>query len=397
MAWYPPEYVERIRADQAAAGGALPAAAADQGAARRAPAAHAARRGRPPRRTCSTGSPSSASSRPTTDGYDPDDVAVIAAIARFRAGGYDEALGFTVYDTLRYRDALRAAGRARRSRCWSSGWARWTRARGGDRPRRPRAAARADRRDALEDAARGAAPRHQRTRWRSMTPQPARSRPAGRERAGERAERLLVVRRDQQQVLRARARRRGGEAEVADAREAAERLRRDVRRVAVDPDRALGAVDAVVQPVDEVPGHRAAVASSPAPADHHHDIGAGAGRPTRRPARAARPAGRAPSRAPARAACASTSRPSARPTGRPARRPGRARRGRRRAPASRRPGRAGGTSARAAARRPRRPTRRCAPARPARSRRTASARGRSRRSRSRPSASSCRVSSRLRD
>jgi hypothetical protein len=28
------------------------------------------------------------------------------AISRFRAGGYDEALGFTVYDTLRYREAL---------------------------------------------------------------------------------------------------------------------------------------------------------------------------------------------------------------------------------------------------------------------------------------------------
>jgi len=44
---------------------------------------------------------------PDAAGYDPDDVAVAAAIARFRAGGYDEALGFTVYDTLRYRDALR--------------------------------------------------------------------------------------------------------------------------------------------------------------------------------------------------------------------------------------------------------------------------------------------------
>ncbi len=44
---------------------------------------------------------------PGEDGYDPDDVAVIAAIERFRAGGYVEALGFTVYDTLRYRDALR--------------------------------------------------------------------------------------------------------------------------------------------------------------------------------------------------------------------------------------------------------------------------------------------------
>jgi len=43
---------------------------------------------------------------PNTRGYDPDDVAIIAAIARFRAGGYDEQLGFTVYDTLRYRKAL---------------------------------------------------------------------------------------------------------------------------------------------------------------------------------------------------------------------------------------------------------------------------------------------------
>jgi DNA-binding transcriptional MerR regulator len=43
---------------------------------------------------------------PDDAGYDPDDVAIIEAIVRFRAGGYDEALGFTVYDTLRYRDAL---------------------------------------------------------------------------------------------------------------------------------------------------------------------------------------------------------------------------------------------------------------------------------------------------
>jgi DNA-binding transcriptional MerR regulator len=43
---------------------------------------------------------------PTSRGYDADDVAIMKAISRFRAGGYDEALGFTVYDTLRYRDAL---------------------------------------------------------------------------------------------------------------------------------------------------------------------------------------------------------------------------------------------------------------------------------------------------
>ena len=35
-----------------------------------------------------------------------DDVKIIEAIASFRAGGYEEALGFTVYDTLRYREAL---------------------------------------------------------------------------------------------------------------------------------------------------------------------------------------------------------------------------------------------------------------------------------------------------
>jgi DNA-binding transcriptional MerR regulator len=43
---------------------------------------------------------------PGTRGYDADDVKIIEAISRFRAGGYDEAIGFTVYDTLRYRQAL---------------------------------------------------------------------------------------------------------------------------------------------------------------------------------------------------------------------------------------------------------------------------------------------------
>ncbi len=39
-------------------------------------------------------------------GYSQDDVKIIEAISRFRAGGYEEQLGFTVYDTLRYREAL---------------------------------------------------------------------------------------------------------------------------------------------------------------------------------------------------------------------------------------------------------------------------------------------------
>ena len=43
---------------------------------------------------------------PAGGGYDADDVKIIEAIVRFRAGGYDEALGFTVYDTLRYKEAL---------------------------------------------------------------------------------------------------------------------------------------------------------------------------------------------------------------------------------------------------------------------------------------------------
>jgi DNA-binding transcriptional MerR regulator len=43
---------------------------------------------------------------PTSRGYDADDVAIIEAISRLRAGGYEEKLGFTVYDVLRYRDAL---------------------------------------------------------------------------------------------------------------------------------------------------------------------------------------------------------------------------------------------------------------------------------------------------
>jgi DNA-binding transcriptional MerR regulator len=43
---------------------------------------------------------------PNRRGYDRDDVAIIEAISRFRAGGYEQALGFTVYDTLRYQTAL---------------------------------------------------------------------------------------------------------------------------------------------------------------------------------------------------------------------------------------------------------------------------------------------------
>ena len=45
---------------------------------------------------------------PTRRGYGPSDVKIVEAISRFRAGGYDERIGFTVYDTLRYKRALEA-------------------------------------------------------------------------------------------------------------------------------------------------------------------------------------------------------------------------------------------------------------------------------------------------
>ena len=43
---------------------------------------------------------------PTSRGYGQRDVEIVEAISRFRAGGYDERIGFTVYDTLRYKRAL---------------------------------------------------------------------------------------------------------------------------------------------------------------------------------------------------------------------------------------------------------------------------------------------------
>jgi DNA-binding transcriptional MerR regulator len=43
---------------------------------------------------------------PTRRGYSPRDVEIVEAIGRFRAGGYDERIGFTVYDTIRYKQAL---------------------------------------------------------------------------------------------------------------------------------------------------------------------------------------------------------------------------------------------------------------------------------------------------
>ena len=47
---------------------------------------------------------------PNSRGYAALDQQILEAISRFRAGGYDEEIGFTVYDTLRYKQARGAAG-----------------------------------------------------------------------------------------------------------------------------------------------------------------------------------------------------------------------------------------------------------------------------------------------
>ena len=106
MAWYPPGYVDRIRLiKRLQEERFLPLRLIKELLAERPP--------RTPRSAVEL--PEDVLDRlaelgvltPDADGYDPDDVALIHAIERFREGGYDEALGFTVYDTLRYRDALR--------------------------------------------------------------------------------------------------------------------------------------------------------------------------------------------------------------------------------------------------------------------------------------------------
>lgn len=46
------------------------------------------------------------------DGYSPSDVRIVEAISRFRAGGYDERIGFTVHDAARFLEPLGALVRA---------------------------------------------------------------------------------------------------------------------------------------------------------------------------------------------------------------------------------------------------------------------------------------------
>jgi DNA-binding transcriptional MerR regulator len=49
---------------------------------------------------------------PAEDGYSPSDVRIVEAISRFRAGGYDERIGFTVHDAARFLEPLAALVRA---------------------------------------------------------------------------------------------------------------------------------------------------------------------------------------------------------------------------------------------------------------------------------------------
>lgn len=135
MAWYPPEYVDRIRLvkrlqeerfmplrlirsimrDDPARAAALvevedrilerAVALRESGAGGRVSAAEVRRRYDLPQNALDRLAELGVA-EPSRRGYDADDIEIIEAISRFRAGGYDEALGFTVYDTLRYRDAL---------------------------------------------------------------------------------------------------------------------------------------------------------------------------------------------------------------------------------------------------------------------------------------------------
>jgi DNA-binding transcriptional MerR regulator len=106
MSWYPPEFVDRLRRiKQLQEERYMPLKVIREvlGAGRADPARRA--RGALPAevldRLAAIGVVT-----PDERGYGPDDVRILDAIVRFRAGGYDERLGFTVYDTLRYLQAL---------------------------------------------------------------------------------------------------------------------------------------------------------------------------------------------------------------------------------------------------------------------------------------------------
>jgi DNA-binding transcriptional MerR regulator len=114
MAYYPPDYVDRIRTIKrlqeerfmplSAIKDALDRVAADREN-ERVSVSEARRRYEIPQNALDRLKDIGVLT-PTAKGYDADDIKIVEAISRFRAGGYDEALGFTVYDTLRYQEAL---------------------------------------------------------------------------------------------------------------------------------------------------------------------------------------------------------------------------------------------------------------------------------------------------
>ncbi|HEY0361439.1 MAG TPA: MerR family transcriptional regulator [Solirubrobacteraceae bacterium] len=115
MAYYPPQYVERIRLIKRlqedrfmplrVIKDRIVERAVEQRESERVSAAEARRRYDIPANVLDRLAELGVLT-PSARGYDADDVKIIEAVSRFRAGGYDEQLGFTVFDTLRYRDAL---------------------------------------------------------------------------------------------------------------------------------------------------------------------------------------------------------------------------------------------------------------------------------------------------
>jgi DNA-binding transcriptional MerR regulator len=111
MAWYPPEFVERIQLiKELQERRFMPLKAIKgllelEGEATRVSAAEVKRRYGLPQEVLERLAELEVIS-PNSRGYGASDVRILEAISRFRAGGYDERIGFTVYDTLRYKRAM---------------------------------------------------------------------------------------------------------------------------------------------------------------------------------------------------------------------------------------------------------------------------------------------------
>jgi DNA-binding transcriptional MerR regulator len=111
MAWYPPEFVERIQLiKELQERRFMPLKAIKgllelEGEATRVSAAELKRRYGLPQEVLERLAELEVIS-PNSRGYGASDVRILEAISRFRAGGYDERIGFTVYDTLRYKRAM---------------------------------------------------------------------------------------------------------------------------------------------------------------------------------------------------------------------------------------------------------------------------------------------------